>query len=268
MTKGLAFGLVVLVGCTAEPVRPEQPYAQVDLRTALDLYVPNVIGVTIAPDGARYVFEETVGLYRIDGDVGTQLVSMNQMPTADKPVRLPFTDIVALSPNVFAMTAIGDGFLLDISALTLTQHFCYVPDGGDGFPTVNSQRTDAIAYDAVEDKIYAQPLTYNPVGDLQLAQVSRYNRVSGVDEEWFDAPIGTRATGSVFMPGVGLLLGQDAKLSRYDVETRQVIEIDDLRRFGVASIDGLAIDTERNTLVVVDQLTDSMFDIDLDTISL
>jgi hypothetical protein len=227
-----------------------------------------VIGLAIANDGKRFVFDEDLGLLRIDGNLATSIITMGQMPTPDKPIRLPVTDIVAIAPDLFAMTALGDGFLLDTSAMTLTQHFCYVPDGGDGFPTSITQRTDAIAYDAAADKLYAQPLTYDAAGTLQYAQVARYNRATGADETWFDAPASTAATGSVFVPDVGLVLGQGAQLSMFDFATRSPVVVDDLTRFGVQSIDGLAIDPVARTLVVVDRLSDAMFDIDLARISL
>ncbi|MEO7096120.1 MAG: hypothetical protein ABI175_22855 [Polyangiales bacterium] len=270
-TKAVSLGLLVLgVGCAAdpEPMRPEEPTARLDLRLAMKVNDANVIGLALASDGTRFVFDEYLGLLRIDGNLTTSIVSMVEMPTPDKPIRLPVTDLVALSPNLFALTALGDGFLLDTTAMTLTQHFCYVPDGGDGFPTSITQRTDAIAYDVAADKLYAQPLTFDAGGNLQYAQVAEYNRATGTDEQWFDAPAGTAATGSVFLPGVGLLLGEGAALSRFDFATNTVVPVDDLTRYGVLSIDGLAVDPATNTLVVVDKVMDAMIDIDLSRISL
>ncbi|HEY4175880.1 MAG TPA: hypothetical protein VGM90_03575 [Kofleriaceae bacterium] len=269
MIKGISVGLVVLlVGCATEGTKPEAPTARFDLRAALGGSDVTPIGIAVTSDGTRFVFDETRGLYRIDGDQLTSILTMEQMPTPDKPMRLPVTDLVALAPNLFAMTAIGDGFLLDTTAMTLQQHFCYLPDGGDGMPTSLTQRTDAIAYDATADKLYAQPLTYDGTGVLQYAQVARYNRVTGVAEQWSNAPAGTAATGSVFLPDLGLVLGQGATLSRFDAETQSTTVLDDLSRFGVRSIDGLASDASANTLVVVDKEADAVFDIDLARISL
>ncbi len=268
MTKGISAGLfLLLVGCATDPVS-EAPTARLDLRTAFGAADTNSIGVAITSDGKRFVFDESWGLYRIDGDQVVSVVTMEHMPAADQPLTLPITDIVALAPNLFAMTAIGDGFLLDTTAMTLKQHFCYLPDGGGGTPMSITQRTDAIAYDAAADKLYAQPLTYDAAGVLQYAQVARYNRVSGVDELWNSAPEGTAATGSVVVPDVGLVLGQGAQLSRFDFESNTTTQLDDLTRFGVLSIDGLAIDPAAHTLVVVDKVMDAVFDIDLARISL
>jgi hypothetical protein len=269
MTKGISVGLfLLLVGCATEHDKPEAPLARLDLREALGVSDTTPIGVAIASDGKRFVFDEAQGLFRIDGERLTRVISMEQMPTPDQPLQLPVTDIVALAPNLFAMTAIGDGFLLDTAAMTLKQHFCYLPGEGGGAPVSISQRTDAIAYDAVADKIYAQPLTFDAAGEFQYAQVARYDRATGVDEEWHDAAPTTAATGSVVMADVGLVLGQGAQLSRFDLATNTTIPLDDLTRFGVRSIDGLAVDPVANTLVVVDKVTDAVFDIDLARISL
>ena len=270
MIKTISLGVMVLaVGCASEPAPVEAPIARIDLRAALGVPDAAPVGVAVAPDGTRFVLDEGAGLYRIDGDQLTSVVSMAQMPTPDQAMQLPITDIVALAPNLFAMTAIGDGFVLDTSAMTLTQKFCYLPGGdGGGAPLTITQRTDAVAYDAAADKLYAQPLTYDTAGALQYAQVARYDRRSGVDEEWHDAAIATAATGSVYMPGVGLVLGQGAQLSRFDLASNRSIPLDDLTRFGIRSIDGLAVDATTHTLMVVDNVTDSVVELDLDHVSL
>lgn len=266
--KAIVLGLGVLAAGCLEPVGKETPSARLDLRGALQVSDAAPVGIAIADNGERFVFDSSLGLYRIDGDAASPVVTMGQMPTPDKPLRLPVTDVVALAPNLFAMTAIGDGFLLDTAAMTLTQHFCYVPDGGDGFPSSLTQRTDAIAFDPAEDKLYAQPLTFDPAGELVDAQVAKYNRASGVAEGWYWPPTPMHATGGVFVPGVGLVLGQGAKLARFDLDKSVALEVEDLSRFGVQSIDGLAVDPTTGSLVVVDEVADAVFDIDLARVSL
>src|SRR6187549_1090651 len=116
MLKGVSLSLfVVLVGCGTDD-RPEPPAARLDLRSALHVNDVTAVGLAIGSDGQRYVFEEWLGLLRVDGDQVTPVMSIDQMPAPDKPVQYPITDIVALAPNLFAMTAIGDGFLLDLNA--------------------------------------------------------------------------------------------------------------------------------------------------------
>jgi hypothetical protein len=263
MKRGI-IAVVALTGCAEDTeVRPEPPLASLDLRAAMQTFRDvTPIGLAIAPGGARFVFEETAGLYRLDGEVAVPVVRMADLPNPGPtaPITLPFTDLVALGPDLFALTAIGDGFLLDTSAMTLQQHFCYLPDGT---PVSLIQRTDAIAYDALAQKLYAQPVTYDAAGVFQYAQVAGYERATGIDVEWYSAAPDVAATGMIVMPDIGLVLGQGSKLTRFDTAASQSIPLDDLARFGVRSIDGLAIDVAAGTLVVVDKQTDTVFDIAL-----
>jgi hypothetical protein len=268
MKTALALGLTVLAAGCAEDVRPEAPIARLELRAAMQTtHDLSPVGLAIAPDGARFVFEETAGLYRLDGDLAVEVVPMSAMPDPGPtaPLKLPFTDLVAMAPNVFALTAIGDGYLLDTSAMTLQQHFCYLPDGT---PVSLMQRTDAITFDVASQKLYAQPVTYDAAGVFQYAQVAEYDRTTGEDLAWYGVSDDVAATGMIMLPGVGLVLGQGSKLTRFDTASSQSVPLEDLERFGVRSIDGLAIDSAANTLVVVDKVTDAVFDIDLARLSL
>ncbi len=268
MKTGIAIGLTLLVGCAADE-RIEPPAASLDLRAALGTDADlQPVGIAIAPDGKRYVFEEARGLYRLDGDNAVPVVSMSNLPRADEPYTLPFTDLVALGPNQFALTAIGDGFVLDIQALTLQQHFCYLPGEGGGTPVSITQRTDAIGYDAARNLLFAQPVTYDAAGTFQYSQVAVYSRTTGTDLEWHQAGNEVAATGMVVRADGSLVLGQGSKLSGYDRTTDTSTALDDLHRFGVRSIDGLAIDEAAGTLVVVDKVTDTVFDIELALLSL
>ncbi|MBA3455532.1 MAG: hypothetical protein H0T42_20735 [Deltaproteobacteria bacterium] len=271
MRTGLAIGLfVVITGCAQDEVRPdpEPPLGRVDLRAAMQATGDiSPVGIAIAPDGQRFVFEETAGLYRLDGDVAVAVVPMSAMPDPGPtaPIKLPFTDLVAIGPNTFAMTAIGDGYVLDTTAMTLEQRFCYLPDET---PRSLTQRTDGIAYDAASGKLYAQPNTYDAAGVFQYAQVAGYVLATGEDVEWHTAGTDVAATGMISIPDVGLVLGQGSRLTRFDRFGGTSELLDDLERFGVRSIDGLAIDAAAGTLVVVDKETDTVFDIDLARITL
>lgn len=257
------------IGCSTSVSRPEptdDPLARIDLRAAFGSDFIDPIGLAIAPDGTRFIFDESRGLYRIDGDRAVEVVSMSSLPNPGPtaPLQLPITDLVALAPDLFALTAIGDGYLLDTSAMTLTQHFCYLPEGT---PTNLTQRTDAIAYDAAASRLYAQPMTYDETGAFQFGQLAAYDRGTGTDVNWFSLAGDTPVTGMLAHDG-GLVLGQEWRLSRFDLTTQTVAEVDELGRFGVLSIDGLAIDPVANTLVVVDRRTDTLVDIELSRVTL
>lgn len=255
---------LLLAACTSSP--PDVPEGAVDLRAALgttDNVAP--VGVAVAPTGERFVFDESRGLFRLDGDTATAIVEMARMPLPAEPVELPYTDLVALSPTVFALTAIGDGFVLDTQAMTLTQHFCYVPDS---LPAFLIQRTDAIAFDATTNTLWAQPATYDEEGVYQYSQLARYDAETGIDTGWWAVPAETKATGMIVLPDGRVLLGEGAVLSSPNLDTGAYAAVADLAAFGVQRIDGIALDTAANALVVVDGVTDSLVTVPLADLAL
>lgn len=264
MKTGLSLGLFVsLLGCADERPAPAPGSGRLDLRAAMQTGADvSPVGIAIDPDGHRFVFEATGGLYRLDGDRAVAVVPMSAMPDPGPaaPLKLPITDLVAVAPNVFALTAIGDGYILDVAAMTLQQRFCYLPVGT---PPELTQRTDAVAYDAASARLYAQPVTYDAAGVTQYAEVAGYDLASGTDLEWHTTRSDVAATGMVSIAGFGLVLGQGSRLSRFDPATSLPVPLDDLERFGVRSIDGLAIDPATGALVVVDKQADAVFDIEL-----
>lgn len=262
MKLAYALGVCSLVGCSSSS---QEPVARLDLRAAFAAPAVDPVGVAVAPDGARFVFDEARGLFRLDGDQAVEVVAMSSMPDPgpDAPLLLPITDLVAIAPDQFALTAIGDGYVLDTQAMTLAQRFCYVPEGT---PANLMQRTDAIAYDATTQRLFAQPNTYDQNGAFLFAQVAAYEGPTGESLRWYDFTGSSPATGMVAYDGA-LLVGQGARLARFDVDSGELVELDDLARFGVRSIDGLALDAAAGTLVVVDRDTDALFDIDLAQLS-
>ena len=226
------------------------------------------VGITIAPDGQRFVLDEQRGLYRLDGEHATSIVSMSSMYPSDKPLELPVTDIVALGPELFAVTALNDGFLLDTHAQTLTQHFCYLPGDDGSTPRVISQRTDALAYDSAAQRLWAQPRTFDAAGVFQYGQVAQYDRATGDDLQWYSVTGDIHATAAVVIPERGLVLGQGNYLLAFDPAQSSMTRLDDLARYGVRSIDGLAFDALSGVLVVVDGTTDEVVDLDVSQLSL
>jgi hypothetical protein len=181
-------------------------------------------------------------------------------PTA--PLKLPFTDLVAVGNHQFAVTAIGDGYILDTQAMTLTQRFCYLPgEDGTGTPLAIEQRTDALTFDSATNKLWAQPVTRDLAGTFIRSELASYDRDSGVDLTWTTLDNGTAATAMIVLDGV-MVFGQGSRLQRQDSE----LSVDDLERFGIRSIDGIALDPITGALVVVDKVTDTVVDIDRATL--
>lgn len=267
MRTALALGLL-LVGCGVDEREPEAPIARRSLAGLVgDWSDPVPVGIAIAPDGQRFVLDETRGLVRLDADSASLVVSMTQMPAAEQPLVRPVTDLVALGPDLFAFTAINDGFLLDTKAMTLHQHFCYLPgDDGTG-PRIITQRTDALTFDRAAQRLWAQPRTYDAAGVFQYAQLAQYDGTSGQDLAWYAVKDDVAATAAVSLDR-GLVLGQGSRLLAFDALQDQVTELDDLSRYGIESIDGLAFDPMSGVLVVVDSATDEVVDLDVSRLSL
>src|SRR4051794_14886165 len=110
----LALAPVALaVGCTSP--EPEPVTVVHDLHVAIGAPDIKAVGVAVDPTGARYLLDETAGLYRLDGDAATLVLPLVDFPPPNVPLTPPLTDLVALGEGRFAMTAIGDGFVLDLA---------------------------------------------------------------------------------------------------------------------------------------------------------
>ncbi len=256
-------GLALLVACDAASGPIDVPRARFDLRAATGLDTVSAVGIAVDPSGQRFLFDERAGLYRLAADGSGFLVSsIASLPIPDVPVQPPFTDLVAVGPDRFAVTAIGDGFLLDVASHTMVQYFCYLPDD---LPDDSRQRTDALAFDGASDRIYAQPRTYSasdPDQTVLFTQIAGYDRATGVDLEWHEAPPDLRAGGMVMLGGE-LVVGAGTRLGVFDLAANHLERRDDLARFGVAAIEGLAFDPSADTLLVVDGPSQELVEIDV-----
>ncbi len=251
-----------LVAC-GEDLVLDEPQSRVDLRLATGQADINPVAVTVTPDGnERFVFADDQGLYDIHEDgTATRVMDMAAMPNPGVEIRLPFTDLVALGDDKFAITAIGDGFLLDTQAQTMALHFCYEP----GFmPDDFTQRTDAVTYDAGKNQIIAQPQTFDGNSDVIQSDIGYYDRASGVDRTWYPLDVDFAAGGMAVGKAGELFLGAGDVLYQYDFDGNRAAVIDNLRRFDIGSIDGLAFDPTSNSLLVVDGSSDELVEIGLE----
>lgn len=235
----------------------------INLRQSMGANVEPV-AVTTTPDGlTTFVLDVQTGIYSVkeSGDVHLVL-AIEDFPDPGVEIRPPFTDLVALDKNRLAITAVGDGFLLDLDKGTMELYFCYEPgfDGGPGEPQPSIwQRTDAATYWPLEDKIIAQPRTYDEFENHLRSDIGFYNRETGVDEAWMTLPEETLAGGMIIDDKGQIHLGVDHKILR-PLENGNVQEIVDLTYLGIKRIDGmtysgtklLILDGERDRLHIVD----------------
>jgi hypothetical protein len=252
----LALAPVALAAGCSEPA--PAPIVVHDLRAATGAAELKAVGVAVDPTGARYVLDETAGLYRLDGETATLVLPLADFPPPNVPVIPPFTDLAALGPGRFAITAIGDGFILDLAAHTLTSYFCYLPDG---LPEDYTQRTDAVAYDAAADRIFAQPRTFDAAGNVVRAQIAEYLGTSGQNVDWIDVDPAIAARGMAVLPDRGLVAADGLRLDVFDGRTLESNV--DLFGLGVSSVDGLAFDPVTESVLVVDDRVDVLVEIPL-----
>lgn len=247
------------VACSS-PVEPEPPLGRVDLRSELDIADASVVGVTVDPDGRRFVFDESAGLFELTATGSIAIMRMVDMPDPGVVVELPYTDAAALGDDQFALTAIGDGFLLDTAENRQSLHFCYEPGF---FPEEQRQAAFAVTYDRQRDVIYAQPQTFESgAQEAVSSDVGVYDRASGADIQWYRLPRSDfRAGGMMVAPDGQLVLGSGSSIYRFDVDTSELERLDRLDRYGVTAIEGLAVDMDAGTLLAIDSDSDQLVEI-------
>lgn len=262
----IAAALAPLSACSSDedargpfgPIDPghQQPAVvqRVDLRDELGIADADPIGVV--RDGARtLVFDRAAGLHELgQGPV------LARLPDPGVEVRLPFTDLAHLGGDRFAVTAIGDGFLLDAAAQTMQLHFCYEPGFQEEWQDLE-QRTDAVTYDDGQDTIYAQPQTYQISNGARTASsIASYDGLTGTLLAWHELDPAFTA-GGLAVTGGGLLLGSGHGLYHYDLLGEGgLTERLDLARYGIENVSGLALD--QASLFVVDADTDQLVELD------
>ncbi len=180
-------------------------------------------------------------------------MALLDFPEPDVPVVGAFTDIAALGSDRFAITATNDGYILDLNEHTLTQHFCYLPDDLP-FEQGVYQLTHSLAYDPVAGYLYAQPQTLaEEDNELLGSAVGTFDPASGDDLRWVPLLDPTFIAGAVTVETSGVLLfGHGSTTWRFDLDTWTLTQAADLASHDIARIEGLAIDTRTNSLLVVD----------------
>ncbi len=243
----------------------DEPFVVVDFRSALGSESVDVVGVTIRPDtGQRYVLDSARGIYEVDleGEM-TLLLALDKFPVADQPLQSEFTDIAALAGEQFVLTARNEGYLLDLGANTLQRHFCYLPDDQPAQEVY--QLTHSVTFDAASHQIYAQPQTLTiESNSVQASSIGMFGESDGAEQTWYALPDRNYIAGAIAMTGEGnLLLARDASITQYNFSTLTQGEELSLDAYDVGEVTGLAIDTEAQTILVVDGIRDALLELPL-----
>ena len=140
--------------------------------------------------------------------------------------------------------------------------------------------THAIACDLDASLIFGQPQTVprdEEDGAPVQSEVSLYDLPSGQDLVWYPLPSELFLAGGMALVDLGrsapfdpeayfdgtLLLGRDSMISSYDAGTGVLEPEIDLAPYGVTRIEGLALDAERDALLIVDGEDSELVTLDL-----
>jgi hypothetical protein len=207
-------------------------------------------GITIDEQGRRLAWNPSRGLVTIDTDELILPAETVSQQVAIGPQPGPVEDVVAIPGGRFGVIARNEGRIFRSDGV-LVSRFCYLPGGFNPAQPTVSQLSKAIGFGEEEGRIYVQPQTFQdtvPV-DSQLGQFE-----IGNDQplEWQKTPeLDGLAGGLVVTAPHRMLIGLGSKLYEYDSASQAYLRTVDLSA-SVFDIEGLAIDREKNTLLVLD----------------
>ncbi len=259
---------LMIAACSVTPVNPlPEPSDIIDLRATLGVADADVVGVSVDPlSGQRYLLDRFAGIFELDeGGSATLVLAIDEFPTPDVLPQSLWTDFVAMGEGRFALTALSDGYLLDLEQDTMIEYFCYEP--GDML-FWEQQLTHSVTFDHERGLLYAQPITFEEGGfedPVALSSsVGAYSLEGGQPVSWFEMPERDfLAHGAAVDTDGSLLLGRDNEIYRFDPSGAAEPQL-----LGVLSnvdrIEGLAVDAAANTLLVVDGGRDELVEVPLD----
>jgi hypothetical protein len=258
-----------LFACGSDPGGPDlvTVTAQRSLRDALRSSDVEVVGVTIAPDTQqRYVLDADRGLFELTAEGALPIAGLDDMIPDENLPESAFTDVAALGDDRFAMTALNDGFLLDLDENTFRRYFCYVPGIiEDEYEAPIVQMTLSLTYDFEARLMYAQPQTFerDMAGDVLRSQIGKFTTDGGEGFGWLELDTDFAAGGLTAMGEEQLMLGRDSKLYRYDLRSQKFVDEVELEDYGIRSIAAMTRDPQSGRLLIVDELSDQLVELEL-----
>ncbi len=265
LLSAASLSTLTLVACS-DPSVSMEPSGSSDLAAMMGVDDASPVGITVAPDtGERWALDDVHGLFKLTDDGAEHVMALHEFPEADVWPQSGWTDIAALGDDRFAITAQSDGYILDVSANTLMQHFCYEP-GWEEWET-SYELTTSLGYDAETNSIIAQPQsrTADELGETVTgAAVGVYDASLGgaAPEEWYaltDANF--LATGMAVESSEALLLVQDDggifRFTMGEAAPHRLGTLQETSAVGGAVLDG-------DVLLVVDAQTDRLIEYPID----
>jgi len=264
--------ILIVTGCGVEPGSRARilgvggaVVSRIDLGRALGDVDITPVGVTVDPNsGRRFIIDSTKGLFELSVTGTASRIWDGQAARYVWFVGTGFTDVAALGDDRFALTARSFGYLFDLAADTLVQHFCYLPaDMAGEFPELD-QQTDALTYDPETSRLLAQPQTFNVVTEERTAsQVSTFDLSSGADLDWLDlGEVEFLAGGMVADSYDVVLLARGSEIFRYSLSAAERVKLPvDLSLYGIDAVSGMAKDTVHNTFLFIDAVDNELVEL-------
>ena len=242
---------------------PTLPVEVINLEAALGSSNIDPVGVTVSPTtGEVFLLDANLGLYSVTESGIFRLVAGAATLYVAAPIS-GYTDVASLGGGKFALTAMNDGYLLDLATNSIQQHFCYVPGFLFSPTNIPDQLTLSVAFDPITERILVQPLTLD-AGTLNSinSEVGTFPLSGGVGRDWHPLLDPEFLAGAIAVDSTGMLwLGRGAELYRYDLTTDTMTFDQRLDGYPVTEIAGLAFDRDR--LLVVDAPSRSLLRIPL-----
>ena len=257
--------LLSLGACDGSQLDPDPAGGEFKSQVNLAPLLPanaDPVGIAVSPEGKRYVLDRNSGLYEL-GAGTARLVY-------DTPDSLEVTDVVALGSDRFAVTAVNDGYMLDLHNQSFSSYFCYLPadmpTGPGGTPTVVpsvsqtlrsqgievQERTESVAFNPVTLQLFAQPQTIRlDTGEVAGSELFTFAESGGQPIAVITMPeLRFIAGGMVAVDGVRLLLGRGNAI--YEMTGSPTPGPNMVRQLadGTINIAGLALDTDGDLLVL------------------
>ena len=260
--------LLIACGSNPDPAPPSIVVNQSSLRSAIGApYNVDVVGVTVDPTTQkRYVLDSERGIFELVDDGARQKLSLEELVYFDSFPQSEFTDFAAIGNDTFAVTAMNDGFALDLVTKTLRRYFCYVPGiVEDEFPQA-VQLTNSVTFDPEASLLYVQPQTFEDRIDNgpMMSQIGQFTLDGGEGFNWLDIDDEDfLAGGIVKVSSTAMMMGSESTLYTYDMQTSTLEETLDLKSIGITKIDALARDPVTGNVLVVDADSDDLFELDL-----
>ncbi len=255
---------VVTVSCAREVEKlpdvqqvPARAAPSVVSRTSLG---KDAVGVTIDASGQRFVWVRGSGLHQVtpSGLVLTLSASTLGLNPPD------FEDVAIIDSNRVALIARNEGAVVGLSNGQLLNRFCYLPEDVQQQDPSAWQISRALAYDAKENRLYVQPQTFTGFGSLTGSQLGMFDPAISTPLEW--QPFGEStftAGGMAVASRERTYLGVGNRLYVYNATTRGFDDWFELSGL-VTSIEGLALDRQAGTILVLDGPTQELVELRLD----